>query len=191
MPTPFVSKMAKKHHTTVDKAEDKWAEAKKLAGDQGHSGDYGYVTEIFKRKMGEKKTASSVAELSADILYLIKYLGGRYARRGSLSDLASFIDRFGDTTEGNPQALTCLHLAAQAIHFVDSTGRANDHDRVLLKLSGAAAVRVLLHVAVHAGTGSVQDHIDAFRSVPLPSSAQRSSLQGVTRVMSTFRQAMR
>lgn len=53
MPQPYVQKMAKKHGVTVDKAEQKWAAAKKAAAAEGHGEDFAYVTGIFKKMMGE------------------------------------------------------------------------------------------------------------------------------------------
>lgn len=49
MPKPYVKDVAKKKHITVHKAESRWQRAKQRAGAEGHAGDYGYITGIFKR----------------------------------------------------------------------------------------------------------------------------------------------
>lgn len=53
MPVPYVRKVAKKHHKSVGATEERWAKAKRVAAEQGHGGDYGYVTGIFKKMVGE------------------------------------------------------------------------------------------------------------------------------------------
>lgn len=59
MPQPYVRKLADKHGISVEKAEEKWNAAKKDAADQGHSEDYGYITNIFKLRMHEKSSLHS------------------------------------------------------------------------------------------------------------------------------------
>ena len=53
MPTAYVKKLAKKHHTSISKAEGRWSRAKKAAAKQGHEDEYDYITGIFKHMMGE------------------------------------------------------------------------------------------------------------------------------------------
>lgn len=56
MPTGYVKKVANKKHATVKSTEEKWAKAKRLAAEQGHGGNYAYVTGIFKKMVGENVT---------------------------------------------------------------------------------------------------------------------------------------
>jgi hypothetical protein len=49
MPTPYIKKLSREDKGSVPALEKKWDEAKEAAGKQGHSKDYGYVTNIFKK----------------------------------------------------------------------------------------------------------------------------------------------
>jgi len=53
MPSAYVNKLAKKHHVSIDKAEDMWSKAKASAKKQGKADDYAYITGIFKQMIGE------------------------------------------------------------------------------------------------------------------------------------------
>lgn len=53
MPTPYIKKLAGKHHTSVDKSEGRWNKAKQQAAKQGHGEDFAYITGIYKKMMGE------------------------------------------------------------------------------------------------------------------------------------------
>lgn len=56
MPTEYVKKLAEEHDMSIEAAEKKWDEAKKLAKEEGTSKDYyAYVTSIFKSMMHEPK----------------------------------------------------------------------------------------------------------------------------------------
>jgi len=48
MPTPYIKKLSKEGKGSVPSLEKKWDRAKDAAAKQGHSKDYGYVTNIFK-----------------------------------------------------------------------------------------------------------------------------------------------
>lgn len=62
MPTGYVKKLAKKHHTSVGKSEDRWERAKKQAAKQGHSEDFAYITGIYKKMMGEDAKSLGLAQ---------------------------------------------------------------------------------------------------------------------------------
>jgi len=49
MPVPYVRKLAKRHHMTVKKAEEKWNKAKEATKNSG----WGATTEVFKKMMHE------------------------------------------------------------------------------------------------------------------------------------------
>jgi hypothetical protein len=49
MPTPYIQKLAKEGHGSVQHLEKKWDEAKSKAAEQGHAEDYALVTTIFKK----------------------------------------------------------------------------------------------------------------------------------------------
>jgi len=53
MPTPYVRKMAKKHHKTTAEVEKMWDDAKRSAEHAGHKDDYAYVTGVLKKMLGE------------------------------------------------------------------------------------------------------------------------------------------
>lgn len=53
MPTSYVKKIAKKHHTSVGKSENVWEAAKRQASKQGKGENFAYVTSIYKTMMGE------------------------------------------------------------------------------------------------------------------------------------------
>ncbi|MCK9369733.1 hypothetical protein M0R04_07495 [Candidatus Dojkabacteria bacterium] len=59
MPTAYITKIAKKHHTSVEAAEGKWETAKTAAVKEGKGENFAYITGIFKKLMKE-----SVRELS-------------------------------------------------------------------------------------------------------------------------------
>jgi hypothetical protein len=53
MPTAYIKKTAKKHHTSVGKAEAKWNKAKSIAKKQGQPNNYALITGIYKKMIGE------------------------------------------------------------------------------------------------------------------------------------------
>lgn len=53
MPSAYVKKLAEKHRMSIDKAEQKWEDAKKAAAKQGQADNYAYITSIFQNMMGE------------------------------------------------------------------------------------------------------------------------------------------
>ena len=53
MPTGYVKKLAKKHHTSVGKSEAEWERAKAQAKKQGKGENFAYITSIYKKIMGE------------------------------------------------------------------------------------------------------------------------------------------
>lgn len=53
MPTAYIKKMAKKHHISVDKSEEYWEKAKKLAQKE-HPDDFAIITTIYKKMLGER-----------------------------------------------------------------------------------------------------------------------------------------
>jgi hypothetical protein len=60
MPNPYVKKIAAKGEHSEDEVERRWKKAKKLAADRGESGNYAYITGIFKRMVGEALTYSEL-----------------------------------------------------------------------------------------------------------------------------------
>lgn len=53
MPRSYIKKTAKKHHTTIKKAEEKWNKAKSIAKKQGQGDNYALITGIYKKMIGE------------------------------------------------------------------------------------------------------------------------------------------
>lgn len=53
MPSAYVKKLAEKHGMSIDKAEQKWEDAKKAAAKQGQADNHAYITSIFQNMMGE------------------------------------------------------------------------------------------------------------------------------------------
>lgn len=62
MPTPYIKKLANKHHTSVGKSEGRWEKAKQQAAKQGHSEDFAYITGIYKKMMGEDVSEMSLKQ---------------------------------------------------------------------------------------------------------------------------------
>lgn len=63
MPVPYLQKLAKEGHGSIESLEQKWSEAKKAAAGEGHADDYAYITGIFKKMAGvtaSVETASPV-----------------------------------------------------------------------------------------------------------------------------------
>lgn len=61
MPSALVKKYAEKSGTSVEKAEERWKEAKDKAGEKFKHGSkrfWAYTTGIFKRMMGESEKLS-------------------------------------------------------------------------------------------------------------------------------------
>ena len=56
MPTPYIKKLAKEGKGSVEKLEKTWHEAKAIADKDNHGEDYGYITAIFKKMIGESLT---------------------------------------------------------------------------------------------------------------------------------------
>jgi hypothetical protein len=56
MPTPFVTKMAKKHKISVDKSEKLWDRAKAAAEKQDQANNFALITTIYKKMLGESFT---------------------------------------------------------------------------------------------------------------------------------------
>lgn len=57
MPTPYLTKLAKKHHKSVAEMEHLWDKAKDAAAKQGKSKDYAYITGILQHMIGEKSSS--------------------------------------------------------------------------------------------------------------------------------------
>jgi hypothetical protein len=53
MPTPYIKKMAKKHHVSVGKSEKYWDRAKASAEKQGKGDNYALITAIYKKMIKE------------------------------------------------------------------------------------------------------------------------------------------
>jgi hypothetical protein len=69
MPQAYVSKMAKKHKTSVGKQERLWDKAKRIAAKAGKKENYGYITGVYKNMIGEKmKTMRYILESHANAL---------------------------------------------------------------------------------------------------------------------------
>lgn len=70
MPTPLVKSLAKKHRTSVVKAESAWEKSKKDAEDStGKDKQWGLVVHIMKNRMKSKsKTASALLDWLLDEL---------------------------------------------------------------------------------------------------------------------------
>jgi hypothetical protein len=56
MPTPYIKKLAKEHHTSVEHVERLWDNAKDKAAKEGKGEDYAYITGILKKSMSIKST---------------------------------------------------------------------------------------------------------------------------------------
>lgn len=69
MPTPYIKKVAKKHHASVQSTEEKWAKAKRIASQEGKAGNYAYVTGVFKKMSNESSlpTFKSFLMVEADV----------------------------------------------------------------------------------------------------------------------------
>ena len=59
MPTPYIKKLAKEGHGSVQHLEKKWDEAKGKAAEQGHAEDYALVTTIFQSMVGANLEAKA------------------------------------------------------------------------------------------------------------------------------------
>lgn len=69
MPTAYIQTQAKKHNISLAQSENDWSRAKKQAKKQGHETDFGYVTNIYKKIVGE-----SAKELSfKQFVSLVEY----------------------------------------------------------------------------------------------------------------------
>lgn len=68
MPSDYVKKLADKKGISVEKAEGYWDKAKTRAKEEGHDGEYDYITGIFKRMMGESLTFSEMQSLGESLM---------------------------------------------------------------------------------------------------------------------------
>lgn len=64
MPQAYVKKLAKKHGTSTNRAEGKWAKAKASAASSGHADNYAYITSIFKNMMHESPEIPTLKDLT-------------------------------------------------------------------------------------------------------------------------------
>jgi hypothetical protein len=62
MPTAYIQQLAKTHHISTSKSEKRWNLAKKQASKQGHPEEYGYITNIYKKMMGESVNDLSLSQ---------------------------------------------------------------------------------------------------------------------------------
>lgn len=62
MPTGYVRELAKKHHTSVGKSEDRWSAANASAKKQGKGKNFAYITSIYKKMMGEDVSEMSLKD---------------------------------------------------------------------------------------------------------------------------------
>lgn len=53
MPVNYIKKLSSDGKGSIASLESKWDKAKTLAKEQGHEGDFAYVTGIFKKMIGE------------------------------------------------------------------------------------------------------------------------------------------
>ena len=74
MPTAYIKKLAKLNHTTVNKLEKFWSQAKEIAKSEGNGKAWGLITTIFQNKLkkeGYKVKAFSVLASTEDKLKYI------------------------------------------------------------------------------------------------------------------------
>lgn len=68
MPTAYIKKLAKLNHTTVDKIEKFWSQAKEIAKSEGQGKAWGLITTIFQNKLKKEgykvKSAKSNKQFS-------------------------------------------------------------------------------------------------------------------------------
>jgi hypothetical protein len=85
MPSGYVKKLADKKGVSIDKAEERWDNAKKAAEQQGQGDNYAYVTQVFKSMMGEKgmleriearliAQAESIDTVTMDVPFLMRLM---------------------------------------------------------------------------------------------------------------------
>jgi hypothetical protein len=85
MPSGYVKKLADKKGVSIDKAEERWDNAKKAAEQQGQGDNYAYVTQVFKSMMGEKGAleriearltaqAESIDTITMDVPFLMRLM---------------------------------------------------------------------------------------------------------------------
>lgn len=98
MPTGYVKKLAKKHHTSVGKSESVWEEAKQQAAKAGKSENFAYITSIYKKMMGEDaKNLSLKGFLAITEMDDVQDMG--YSRNKNYDDNFDDEDEFGDESE--------------------------------------------------------------------------------------------
>ena len=56
MPTDYIRKLSKSGHGTVQHLEKEWEAAKADAAKQGKAKNFGYITQIFKTRVGASTT---------------------------------------------------------------------------------------------------------------------------------------
>lgn len=66
MPTAYIKKLAKLNHTTVNKIEKFWSQAKEIAKSEGNGKAWGLITTIFQNKL--KKEGYKVKAFKEEIL---------------------------------------------------------------------------------------------------------------------------
>lgn len=66
MPIPFIQKLVKQGKGTEAELEALWVKAKKAAADEGRSGDFAYITGIFKKMAGIKEHFKSFSQFISE-----------------------------------------------------------------------------------------------------------------------------
>lgn len=68
MPTPYLEKLSKEGHGSIESLERKWDEAKKRAASEGRKDDYAYITGILKHMIGASvETADGINDVSVPV----------------------------------------------------------------------------------------------------------------------------
>ena len=75
MPSPYLQKLSKEKNIPIKELEKKWDEAKKLAKDEDHEGEWDYVTAIFK-KLAKVEESYVKEEWYDNLKYSTSYMRG-------------------------------------------------------------------------------------------------------------------
>jgi hypothetical protein len=75
MPTPYLTKLAEKHHRSIDYVEKLWDKAKDVAETNGHKDDWAYTVGVLKKMMGEKASFDPIVDtVTMDVPLLTRIL---------------------------------------------------------------------------------------------------------------------
>lgn len=121
MPTAYIKKLAKLNHTTVNKLEKFWSQAKEIAKSEGNGKAWGLITTIFQNKL--KKEGYKVKAFSELNMKPYSYKG-QIITASSKEDAIQQVIASGKRPKFSEEQMYILsNIPEELDHSYDRTGK--------------------------------------------------------------------